>query len=213
MPQAPHQVSTGSRNLQPIRLTPTAEPSSSARQPTRTGFLDPANLRTTAAQMSKFCALWAVNLTKPSPTITAATRAFSWPSPVTHGDAVERSSLRPSPGPAQCDQSAGASARYLFVSAGVGPVGGIPGQVSLVIGGPGGPPPGAAADWFARLSIWPVPVRREGDRPGGRLAPGPSRPSDRGGSHVSGDHADDQRGAGQGDAAARRRLEARAGGP
>ena len=42
---------------------------------------------------------------------------------------------------------------------------------------------------------------------------GPSRPSDRGGSHVSGDDADDQRRAGQGDAAAGRRMEARAGGP
>jgi len=78
---------------------------------------------------------------------------------------------------------------------------------------PGPGVPGAAADRFAWLSIWPVPVRREGDRPDGRLAKGPSRPSDRGGSHVSGDHADDQRRAGQGDAAAGRRLEARAGGP
>ena len=80
---------------------------------------------------------------------------------------------------------------------------------------------------FIHRSLRPRP-RRIGSRgcPSGRswfvvrvtgqmagLATGLSRPSDRGGSHVSGDHADDQRRAGQGDAAAGRRLEARARGP
>jgi len=46
MPQAPHQVSIGARNLQPSRLTRTAEPSSSARQPIPAGLLDRVNLRT-----------------------------------------------------------------------------------------------------------------------------------------------------------------------
>jgi hypothetical protein len=57
----------------------------------------------TRARTPRSVATDEVRLEDDLPIITAGRRAFSWPSPVTHGDVVERSSPRSSPGSAQCD--------------------------------------------------------------------------------------------------------------